>query len=100
MAEARRMAVLPHPNLVQLFGVRLNPTRRRFELVMERMHCSLAEAHADAVLDLHRNDSPLHAAAKAVQVLLQVSGASHMQSSCHAASNKLHKQAKFWLLGD
>ena len=72
MAEARRLAAQQHPHLVQLYGVHLMPSRRRFELVMERMHCSLAQGHADSVVALHRSDSPLLAARKAVHVLLQV----------------------------
>lgn len=75
MAEARRVAAASctaHASLVQLHGVHMSQSRRRFELVMERMHCSLAQAYANAVPALQPSASPLHAAQSAVHVLLQV----------------------------
>ena len=73
MAEARRLAAVQHPYLVQLLGVNITSERRRFELVTECMACSLAQAHMESLTAFQGSDSTLQAARKVAHILVQVS---------------------------
>ncbi|KAK9794927.1 hypothetical protein WJX73_009995 [Symbiochloris irregularis] len=75
MAEARRLSAVQHPHLVQLLGINLIPSKRRFELVSERMACSLAQAHMDEQAALQGGNTLLQAARKVAHILVQIASA-------------------------